>query len=498
MFVLLSLSAPLWLCGSVLASAATDRPTEEGTSGPAVAQSQVEPAGGPPGGSEEALEYPLGRSFLPDFDAAGRPFKLVDLRYSVSDTNRTTHGFAARVRVRNWGFLAAAFEGERRGMTITTQRLELSAFGEDGVYDLSGSYRAPWLFLSTEARRRAPAEARGWLVRSSVSARVSADLEFTGWASGETRPLPRTTRVSDRFLRAAAVGFLWQRGGHFEAAGEVAFSRVRTTGGLEYKREGANVSMVAQMLGAEVGAGALVERSHGRFPRQESEGTVGARVPIGARLLVDGEARARFEHGASKRSHQYYGALTWFGRRFTLPRSGEAARQAVALARRGTAMGLNERRVFGGEEWRAQRERLSLSQRREELRDEMNALYRAQVAERALPLLGVEVIDGADALPGVAAQTVRAFVGVPWPPAWPWRESEAAVPFLRLDLERRRERIGSGLEAIAHGVSLTTALNREMDLVLRWSRSDPTPLDMVRGLGEQRTIELSYVYAFGR
>ena len=46
--------------------------------------------------------------------------------------------------------------------------------------------------------------------------------------------------------------------------------------------------------------------------------------------------------------------------------------------------------------------------------------------------------------------------------------------------------------------SLSVALNREMDLVLSWSRSDPTALDIIRGIGQRRTIELAYVYAFGR
>ncbi len=95
-------------------------------------------------------------------------------------------------------------------------------------------------------------------------------------------------------------------------------------------------------------------------------------------------------------------------------------------------MGYNERRVFGDEERRAQRERLSLQPRRDELGDDMIALYSAQVAERAVPLLGVEVLDTTDTLVGVSSRTARLFVGMPWPPAWPWRASESAVPFLRL------------------------------------------------------------------
>ncbi len=93
---------------------------------------------------------------------------------------------------------------------------------------------------------------------------------------------------------------------------------------------------------------------------------------------------------------------------------------------------------------------------------------------------------------------MRAFVGVPWPPAWPWQANEAAVPFLRLDLSRQRQTSGIGFEAVTWASSLSVALNREMDLVLRWSRSDPTALDLIRGIGRRRTIELSYVYAFGR
>jgi hypothetical protein len=37
-----------------------------------------------------------------------------------------------------------------------------------------------------------------------------------------------------------------------------------------------------------------------------------------------------------------------------------------------------------------------------------------------------------------------------------------------------------------------------MDLVLSWRRAGATPLDLIRGIGDRRTIELSYVYAFGR
>jgi hypothetical protein len=123
--------------------------------------------------------------------------------------------------------------------------------------------------------------------------------------------------------------------------------------------------------------------------------------------------------------------------------------------------------------------------------------YRAQVAERQVPLLGLEVSGGGDKLPGVTTRAARAFVGVPWPPAWPWQANESAVPFLQLDLVRSRRTSGIGFPAVTWASSLTASLNREMDLVLWWSRSEPTALDQIR-VGPRRTIELSYVYAFGR
>jgi hypothetical protein len=441
---------------------------------------------------EEGVEYPLGRMGVPDFGAPGEPFKLVDLHYDVSDTDRTTQAFAARVKVWNRGYLGASFEGERREIAWTSQRLELSAAGEDGVYDLFGSYRAPRFILATEAETGGPAEGSGWLVRPSLSVRLSPSFEILAGAAGNTR------RPDDRFLRAMSLGFLWQHGVGFEAAAEIARTREIVEAGFENTRDRCALSMVGQVGAAELSGEAWGEDVDGRFPRREGGGSAQARVPLSARLLVEGGALVRFERGAGLRAHEYRGAITWFGRRFYPPRASESASRALELARHATERGGNERLVFTDDARRAQRERLALSRRREELHDEIAGLYRAQVAERQVPLLGLELLDAEDALPGVATRTVRAFIGVPWPPAWPWQGNEAAVPFLRLDLSRQRQTSGVGFAAVTWASSLSVALNREMDLVLRWSRSDPTALDVIRGIGRRRTIELAYVYAFGR
>ena len=173
-------------------------------------------------------------------------------------------------------------------------------------------------------------------------------------------------------------------------------------------------------------------------------------------------------------------------------------RRAVDLARRATEAGEYERRAFDDEALRAQRERLALSPRAAELREDMEAVYRAQVEERSVPLLGVEVLSRDDTLTGESSVATRALVGVPWPAAWPWRAGEGSVPFLRLDLEHERTTTATFHRSSTDRASLTVSLNREMDLVVRVARAEPTALDVVRGIGVVRTFTASYVYARGR
>jgi hypothetical protein len=170
----------------------------------------------------------------------------------------------------------------------------------------------------------------------------------------------------------------------------------------------------------------------------------------------------------------------------------------VDLARRATERGEYELRVFDDDALRAQRERLSLSPRAAELRGDMEAVYRAQVGARAVPLLGVDVRHRDDSLTGESALAARALVGVPWPPAWPWQGSDASVPFLQLDFEHERATTATSFRSTTDRVSLTVSLNREIDLVARVARREPTALDVVRGIGVVRTFAVACVYARGR
>ena len=411
--------APVFV--ALLTCQAAGSPAPEAPPPPEENASATEPA--------ESIEYPLGRLSVPDFAAPGKPFKLVDLGYRVSDTFSTAQSFEARVRVLDRGFLGAEFEGERRALTLETQRFVFSAGGQEHQYDLFGSYRARRLIVSADVERDTASGSKGWLLSPSVSVRLNSDLELMGALTGDTR------RPYERFLRTASLGFLWQRGAWLEASGEYVHAHEATDGRFENTRDTGFLSVVAQLGPSEVTAAARVDDTEGRFPRTETDLALGDRLSLAPRLLLEGEARVLLER-SRERSHDYRAALTWFGRRFTLPRSGPSGQRSLALARRATEMGYNERRVFDETERRHQRERLSLAPRREELRGEMTDLYRAQVRERPIPLLGVEVLDSSDIVDGSKSRTARVLIGMPWPPAWPWRARESSVPFLRLDLER--------------------------------------------------------------
>jgi hypothetical protein len=452
------------------------------------AQAASPPPPSPPPLGPEPLSYPLPLA-EPDFTAPGTPFKLVDLRYELSDTFSTDHAFLARLRVRDWGFLGASSRGEERALTLETARTFVSAGGREGVYTLGAGYRASRFELLASAERITARGARGWRLDPFLAVRLSPDLELLGALVGDTRR---------RFLRSATLGLLWQRGARWEAFGEYAHARESTAAGFENTRDSGLLSLVGQLGPAELSGGGRIDDTRGRFPHRQLEPDLGLRLSLAPRLLLEGGARARLERGAGQRSHHYDGALTWFGRRFTLPRAGAAAQRSVALARRAAELGYYERRAFDDDGRRRQRERLSLADEREALLDDLVALYREQVRERAVPLLGLEVVDEGDDLTATQARIVRVLLGVPWPPDWPWRSNEDAVPFLRLDLERERGLSGPGFRTISDTVTLTAFLNREMELRVSWGRTPSTPLDLIRGIGERRTFELSYLYAFGR
>jgi hypothetical protein len=255
---------------------------------------------------------------------------------------------------------------------------------------------------------------------------------------------------------------------------------------------------VAQLDRAELTASAELDDTSGRLPRRELAPAFGLRLPLAPRLLLEGFGSARFDSVAGSLGHGYGGAFTWFGRRFTLPRAGRVGAHAVELARQAGAAGEYELRAFDADALRAQRERLSLSPRADELREAMEASYRSLVEERALPLLGLSGGHEDDVFAGERTTRLGALVGMPWPPSWPWAAREGAVPFLKLDLTLEKRTTGAAFRSETRAAALTVELNRELDLVLGYRRAEPTALDVILGRGVDSRLTVSFAYARGR
>ena len=90
-------------------------------------------------------------------------------------------------------------------------------------------------------------------------------------------------------------------------------------------------------------------------------------------------------------------------------------------------MGYNERRVHTLDGRRALRERLSLSAKRQELANEIEALYQAQVRDRNVPHLGFEWVFTRDPVFGSVRTTLDIF-----------REPAVAASVALPDRQRRR------------------------------------------------------------
>jgi len=486
---------------AVLLVLAAEPPVSPATLPAAPPPEAAAPAAGESSTPPEALRYPLGRLVVPDFLAPGDPFTLTDLRYSLDAPDSvTTHTFAARVLYKNWGYFGAEASGERRGLTLTTHRLALSAFDEKGRWDLAGAFRTRRVVFSASASWRGAGD-HSWVLEPSLSLRVTSELEVEAWTVADTQ------RPADRLVTEIGGDLSWQHGSRLAALAEVSRNYDLLPTGVEDRRDENRrdtglVVAVAQLGPAEITSQVSLEDVSGRFPRRNTDGLVQARVSLVERLLLEGNAHGRYDNGAGQLSHDYAAALSWYGRRITLPRAGRSAQRALALSRDATRLGEYELAAFDPDAQREQRQRLALSPQRDALREQMAAVYRAEVEERPLPLLGVGYRDQADDIAGETVRTARAFVGMPWPPAWPWRAEEGSVRFLELGYEHEWHTTAASSSTPqssgADQVSLTVALNREMDVVLSWRHAQPTALDIIRGLTGHERLTVSYVYARGR
>ena len=436
--------------------------------------------------------YPLGALPIPDFLAPGDPLTLSDLRYAMPFEGGDEHSLLARVRFRNRGYASFELADGRSSFSFASHRLSLAVSEENDDWRLGTSYRTRRFVVSGDGRSRGGPGGRTWVYGPTLQFRLTPDVELYGFVQGDSG------RPKGRSLTELGAGAVWQRGAGLEANLRYARAYQTTAAGDQNRVDAAQASLVAQVGRAEIAAFGAFEDTAGRFPRREGEAELRVRLALLPRLLLEADGGSRFDVEAGSLRHSYGGSLAWFARRFTLPRAGLVAERSVALARQATVAGEYELRVFGEEAVREQRERLSLSRRGPELYDAMAAVYRAQVEERAVPLFGLQVRRRDNVFAGERTSSAGVLVGMPWPPAWPWSSCEGSVPFLKLELEHAWVTTASYLRSETDRVSLTIALSREMDVVARYVRAEPTALDVIRGVGVRRNFAVEYVYARGR
>jgi hypothetical protein len=447
----------------------------------------------------EEPQYPLGGLRFPSLTAPGPPLVLSDLRYRVSQDSRTVQSLELRVRLGRFAFLGGEVSGERRGVFFDTQRLSLGLSEEEGGYELEAGYRASRFLLRARGEKGTPAAGEGWVVDALTALRLSPDLEVVVSWLEDTEPGASLVPLSTRVIREGSAGLLYQRGTRLDLAATAARSTVRTAAGFELSRSAVRGGATLLASPVELSGEAGYARTGGRLPQQEGLARLGGLVQLGDHLVSHAEASGRWEPGVKLFEHQTSVGLTFYGRRYRFPRGGEAAERTLGLARRAQALGYNERRSHDLDGRRALRERLALSPAREQLADDIDALYRAQVAERNVAQAGFEVLFDSDDVAGRSGRAFHAFLALPWPPAWPFTRREQSVEFLRVDFFRREDRFaGPELVSKEQQVRFELALNREMSLVFVVEEPGRLPFEVATLTGRPRRYELEYVYAFGR
>ena len=196
--------------------------------------------------------------------------------------------------------------------------------------------------------------------------------------------------------------------------------------------------------------------------------------------------------------HDLRGGITLFARQHHFFRGGEVGRRVLALTRRAYELGYNERRVYDLDGLRALRERLSLSVRAEELAADLDELYRAEVRERNVPHIGVELGQSSNDIVGVEAWSYRVFAAVPWPVNWPFLRDEDAVDFVRVEYLQEELEFTANLVSHRRELTVEAALNREITARFRWIDPARTPDDISLFQIRPSRIQLEFDYAFGR
>lgn len=437
----------------------------------------------------EAVRYPLP---LPPPRPVPAGVAVTDAQYALSEQPRLVQHAGARVRVGTLGYAGFLVRNQLRGLTLQTYRLDADASEENGQKELGSAFRTSRLRLAARTLRPPEDEPRDLALDAGF--RLDADTELAASFLSEGRPRPFPSNP----YRELAVRLSREGDRGLELAVRATRATVPTAAGFDFHRHRLAASGARGFGRAEAEAELGFERTGGRLASSEVFAAATLRRPLGARVLGELRTRNRWDPGVSVFEHEHGAALSLHARRIVLPRTGEAAARTAELARLANRLGANVGRSHDDLSRRALRERAGLSPHRAELADAVDALYAAQVAERLVPLVGVEGTVGRDTVRGIRSRTFRAFAGAPWPLGFPWQRDEAAVPFVRVSYARTEADYDVAPTTVDWDASIALELNREHVVTATWSRPGRTPLDLVRVTSTANSFRVAYVYARGR
>ena len=442
-----------------------------------------------------APEYPVTALPLPCAREPCGAVTLVDFSVGLAQSGDTDQEVEARVRIGDRAFAGGRTGGGHESLRLTTHRAGLGFSHRDGTFGLDGSYRASRIRLEAHTDRRGDEHGHGWSSELQAAIRFGQDFEILMGGLKASAPRP-TSFLADSQVRQVSGGFIWQRGLAIEISTEAYSARV-DSGGHQFDRDRVGTAvMYYGSRGIRLDGALAYERDRGFIPSTIRTAGLGLEAHLGPRLVAHGAFVGRSELDLGSVEADYRAGLTLFARRHSFDRGGEAAGQTLALARRATVMGYNERRVHTLDGRRALRERLSLSAKRQELANEIEALYQAQVRDRNVPHLGFEWVFTRDPVFGSVRTTLDIFASLPWRPQWPFRTGNDAVEFLAFRYSRvENDFIESSFE---RQYRVEIALNRETNIMVVWIDPEQTRLEDTLNRQVSQRWETRLVHRLGR
>lgn len=436
------------------------------------------------------INLPSTRTF-----ASNDRFRVTDFRYSLTDGGGASHLASGSLQWKRRGFFHAQFREQFRSVEFEAEKWSLQMEGGGGALGVGGSARASTALITGSILRRPRGAGTHIFVGVGSAPSDQIDIQVQAERDSDQTRFP----ANDRTIGRLDTSITYKREPKLEASLTAGVEHLHTRGGVDLNLR--RVGLATEASTSKVAAGVTAEYvdTVGRFPSRETRGEARGVLALSARFHLDGVASARHQRITGPREYRIGYGASFFARKSPLPRAGESARRAVALARTSRARGVYQRPAFGFAGTSSHRElrRREAWARDDAFRGLSEALYAAEMSERPVPLMSVFHEKGDTRVLGTSFTSTRVSLSVPRP-RWSWRSAPEATVFLTLSAERRRDSFGSALQADTEEVRADVELNREIGLGASWSRTDGTPTDRLRGVTERRILKFEVAYMFGR